>query len=43
MKATTAKSNLKDKIRNAQQYLQKIRTLMQEVDIYNCFQFEENY
>ncbi|XP_053394702.1 otoferlin-like isoform X2 [Mercenaria mercenaria] len=30
MKATTAKSNLKDKIRSAMQYLQKIKSLLQE-------------
>ncbi|KAL4236528.1 C2 domain [Mactra antiquata] len=30
MKATTAKSNLKEKIRSAMQYLQKIRGLLQE-------------
>lgn len=32
MKATTVKSNMKDKIRSAMQYLQKIRGLMQEVN-----------
>ncbi|XP_052775587.1 otoferlin-like isoform X2 [Mya arenaria] len=30
MKATTAKSNLKDRLRTAHQYLQKIRSLVQE-------------